>query len=56
LNGRGGEYCENCDIAAMTTPQSTQAAPGVAAYAVDAAQAESLFRLSEKLTGVALSF
>jgi NAD(P)-dependent dehydrogenase (short-subunit alcohol dehydrogenase family) len=56
LNGRGGEYCENCDIAAMTTPQSTQAAPGVAAYAVDAALAESLFGLSERLTGVALSF
>ncbi|GAA4547213.1 SDR family NAD(P)-dependent oxidoreductase [Pseudonocardia xishanensis] len=58
LEGRGGVYCEDCDIA----PLSAEEGPldffragdgrGVMSYAVDPAAARRLWKLSEDLTGV----
>jgi NAD(P)-dependent dehydrogenase (short-subunit alcohol dehydrogenase family) len=53
LDGLGGLYCEDCDVAVMTTefhPQSR----GVWPWAVDAESAEQLWILSERLTGTRL--
>jgi NAD(P)-dependent dehydrogenase (short-subunit alcohol dehydrogenase family) len=51
LNGKGGVYCENCDIAAMV-PADSQLFDGVRPWAVDKAAAEALWVLSEKLTAI----
>ena len=53
LEGMGGVYCEDCDIAEvipgdMTTPT------GVAPWACDPEAAERLWALSERLTGITL--
>jgi len=51
LAGMGGLYCEDCEIA----PLDTHASPpfdGVRAHAVDAAEAERLWQLSARLTGI----
>ncbi|OXM73608.1 MULTISPECIES: SDR family NAD(P)-dependent oxidoreductase [Amycolatopsis] len=50
LDGLGGLYCEDCDIAEPT--ESTEMIAGVRDYAVDPAQAERLWALSAELTGV----
>ncbi|MBP0458046.1 SDR family NAD(P)-dependent oxidoreductase [Streptomyces montanisoli] len=50
LDGAGGVYCEDCDIAPLA--EGAGASGGVQAYAVDAAQATRLWRLSADLTGV----
>ncbi|GHF07987.1 oxidoreductase [Amycolatopsis deserti] len=50
LDGLGGLYCEDCDIAEPT--DSTEMIAGVRDYAVDPAQAERLWALSAELTGV----
>ncbi len=50
LAGRGGVYCEDCDIA----PLDTGAKPsfvGVRRHAIDPEQAARLWRLSAELTG-----
>ncbi|MEH1167312.1 SDR family NAD(P)-dependent oxidoreductase [Micromonospora sp. CPCC 205539] len=60
LAGLGGVYCENCDIAEIVQPAAADTADlgdfndldGVLPYAVDAHEAERLWELSEKLTGV----
>jgi NAD(P)-dependent dehydrogenase (short-subunit alcohol dehydrogenase family) len=53
LDGMGGVYCENCDIAAMTDPEGPFARfAGVDAHAIDRAEAERLWALSAELTGV----
>lgn len=53
LDGLGGVYCENCDIANPEDPDSPMARfMGVAAYAVDSANATKLWGLSAELTGV----
>ena len=52
LNGKGGVYCEDCDIAAMV-PADSKLLSGVRPWAVDTAAAEDLRILSEKLTSVA---
>jgi NAD(P)-dependent dehydrogenase (short-subunit alcohol dehydrogenase family) len=52
LNGKGGVYCEDCDIAAMV-PADSKLLSGVRPWAVDKAAAEDLWILSEKLTSVA---
>ncbi|WP_454848684.1 oxidoreductase [Rhizobium binxianense] len=52
LEGRGGVYCENCDIARAEPPEST-ASLGVRPWATDPALAGRLWQLSERLTGVA---
>lgn len=51
LDGMGGLYCEDCDVAKLWT---TDSAPfdGVRDYAVDPDQAERLWALSAELTGV----
>jgi NAD(P)-dependent dehydrogenase (short-subunit alcohol dehydrogenase family) len=51
LNGKGGVYCEDCDIAAMV-PADSKLNSGVRPWAVDKAAAEALWILSEKLTSV----
>jgi NAD(P)-dependent dehydrogenase (short-subunit alcohol dehydrogenase family) len=50
LDGIGGVYCEDCDIAALVADDST--GPGVRRWAVDPAQARQLWALSEQMTGV----
>jgi NAD(P)-dependent dehydrogenase (short-subunit alcohol dehydrogenase family) len=51
LNGKGGIYCEDCDIAPVVPPDS-EIKSGVRPWAVDKAAAEALWTLSEKLTSV----
>ena len=50
LDGMGGVYCEDCDIAEMA--QEGDTSKGVRDYAVDPGQAERLWALSAELTGV----
>ena len=49
LDGMGGVYLEDCDIAEVRTGDR---APGVAPHAVDPGEAERLWRFSAELTGV----
>lgn len=51
MNGKGGVYCEDCDIAAMV-PTDSKLLSGVRPWAVDKAAAEDLWILGEKLTSV----
>ncbi len=51
LIGKGGVYCEDCDIAPMV-PADSKLLSGVRPWAVDKAAAEALWVLSEKLTSV----
>jgi NAD(P)-dependent dehydrogenase (short-subunit alcohol dehydrogenase family) len=48
LEGRGGLYAEDCHVAAMDDASSTG---GVRSYAVDPANADRLWALSEELVG-----
>ena len=50
LAGKGGVYCEDCDIAEPAAPGDTSR--GVRDYAVDPEQAARLWSLSAELTGV----
>ncbi|WOJ92766.1 oxidoreductase [Congregibacter variabilis] len=53
LEGHGGVYCEDCNIANSTEVGSDTARyQGVDAHAVDAEEARKLWALSELLTGV----
>ncbi|WP_144659730.1 SDR family NAD(P)-dependent oxidoreductase [Paenarthrobacter nicotinovorans] len=53
LNGMGGVYCEDCDIAKPTDKDSPLARyQGVDAHAVDKEDAARLWALSAELTGV----
>jgi NAD(P)-dependent dehydrogenase (short-subunit alcohol dehydrogenase family) len=61
LAGKGGVYCEDCDISVLLPPPAgetvlgdTMAVGGVYPYAVDPAAAERLWTLSEELTGAHL--
>lgn len=49
LDGKGGVYCENADIAVITNTPYT---PGVFEWAVNAGEAERLWTLSEQLIGL----
>jgi hypothetical protein len=51
LDGLGGVYCEDCDIA-EPAPDDSAAFRGVRAYATDPEQAARLWKLSAELTGV----
>lgn len=51
LEGKGGVYCEDCDIA-QAVPCEDKGFAGVCPWAVDADAAEKLWKLSEKMTGV----
>lgn len=55
LDGQGGVYCEDCDIAAQVAPDSKEFS-GVRPWAIDPAQADKLWALSEKMTGVRFAF
>jgi NAD(P)-dependent dehydrogenase (short-subunit alcohol dehydrogenase family) len=52
LEGMGGVYCEDCDIAIPTPAGAPPGSAGVRAWAVDPALAARLWTLSERLTGV----
>jgi NAD(P)-dependent dehydrogenase (short-subunit alcohol dehydrogenase family) len=52
LAGRGGVYCENCDIAVPVAADDPEPR-GVRPWAMDPGFAERLWRLSEEWTGVA---
>lgn len=51
LDGMGGVYCENSDIASVTDA-GPRDEPGVRPWAIDPEIAERLWTLSEELTGV----
>jgi hypothetical protein len=51
LAGRGGVYCEDCDIAELV-PNDSPALSGVRHWAVDRPRAKALGDLSERLTGM----
>lgn len=51
LEGLGGVYCEDCDIAVLDESEPPSFV-GVRPHAVDAAQAERLWALSAELTGL----
>lgn len=51
LAGRGGVYCENCDIAEIV-PDDSQLQGGVRRWAIDPVVARGLWELSERLTKV----
>lgn len=51
LEGLGGLYCEDCDVAELAC-NDDGSMTGVRDYAIDPEQAERLWRLSEQLTGV----
>jgi len=56
LDGRGGVYCENCDISPLVTAadeaawRESMGIPGVLPYAVDPEAAGRLWEVSERLT------
>ncbi len=53
LDGMGGVYCEDCDIAAPEDLDSPGGAfRGVKPYAVDAANAERLWAVTAEITGI----
>ena len=53
LDGQGGVYCEDCDIAAPTDPDAEDARfRGVDAHAYDRDAAARLWEVSAALTGV----
>lgn len=49
LRTRGGEYCEDCDIAEMADPESRSRYNKVQPYAVNEASAERLWAMSEEM-------
>src|SRR5262245_56041957 len=54
LDTLSGVYCENCNIAAPV-PSDSEETRGVRPWAMDPAQAERLWALSEKITGLSIS-
>jgi hypothetical protein len=52
LQGMGGVYCENVDIASPASPEQASGT-GVKPWAIEPELAERLWSLSERLTGVA---
>jgi NAD(P)-dependent dehydrogenase (short-subunit alcohol dehydrogenase family) len=51
LEGKGGVYCEDCDIA-QALPADDKSFAGVRPWAIDPATADKLWTLSEQMTGV----
>jgi NAD(P)-dependent dehydrogenase (short-subunit alcohol dehydrogenase family) len=51
LDGKGGVYCEDCDIA-VAVPADDKGFSGVRPWAIDPVLADKLWTLSEKMTGV----
>ncbi|NHU86409.1 SDR family NAD(P)-dependent oxidoreductase [Kocuria sp. JC486] len=54
LDGLGGVYCEDCDIAHRATAGAAMDDGGVHGHAADPAQAARLWDLSARLTGVTI--
>jgi NAD(P)-dependent dehydrogenase (short-subunit alcohol dehydrogenase family) len=54
LDGKGGVYCEDCDIAEAVSADDPRWS-GVRPWAIDPAQAERLFALSAQMTGAAIT-
>ncbi|MDB5554291.1 MAG: putative short-chain dehydrogenase/oxidoreductase [Rhizobium sp.] len=54
LDGMGGVYCEDCEIAKIE-PEGSKALLGVWPYAIDPALAERLWAMSEEMTGAKLA-
>ncbi|AGM02962.1 SDR family NAD(P)-dependent oxidoreductase [Amycolatopsis keratiniphila] len=52
LDGMGGLYCEDCDVAEIAAEEGEWV--GVRPYAIDAGEAERLWTFSADLTGVSL--
>jgi NAD(P)-dependent dehydrogenase (short-subunit alcohol dehydrogenase family) len=52
LEGKGGVYCEDVDVAGVAPDNDPLAMKGVNTWAIDRAAAERLWTLSEKWTGV----
>jgi hypothetical protein len=52
LEGMGGVYCEDCDIAERTKGDPSSAAGGVRDHAADPQEAARLWALSAELTGL----
>jgi NAD(P)-dependent dehydrogenase (short-subunit alcohol dehydrogenase family) len=52
LNGKGGVYCEDCNIAQLLAP-GEKLSSGVAAHACDAEMAAKLWTMSEEMIGIA---
>ncbi|PRB17383.1 oxidoreductase [Microbacterium sp. MYb62] len=50
LDGLGGVYCEDCDVAPVAGPDGSMNDGGVREYAVDSAAAERLWGISARLT------
>ena len=51
LNGMGGVYCEDCDIAELV-PDDSKVPYGVRPYAIDMDTAKVLWQFSETVTGI----
>jgi NAD(P)-dependent dehydrogenase (short-subunit alcohol dehydrogenase family) len=51
LDGKGGVYCADCNIA-EAVPADSKAETGVRPWAIDPALAERLWKLSEQITGL----
>ena len=51
LDGMGGLYCEDCNIA-QSVPADSNAPYGVRPWAIDPEQAERVWQLGEELTGI----
>lgn len=51
LDGQGGVYCEDCDIA-VKVPADDKGFSGVRPWAIDPVLADKLWDLSERMTGV----
>jgi NAD(P)-dependent dehydrogenase (short-subunit alcohol dehydrogenase family) len=49
LSGKGGVYCEDCDIASVV-PDDSKLSSGVRQWAIDKPTAKALWGLSEQLT------
>ena len=49
LKDRGGEYCEDCDIAALADPENPSRYNNVQPYAVDEDSAQRLWAMSEEM-------
>lgn len=49
LDGMGGVYCEDCDVAELVAPESKDFS-GVRPWAIDAELADKLWSLSERMT------
>ncbi len=52
LNQIGGVYCEDANIAALTSDTTEGLSTGVKAYSLDENNAKRLWKLSEQMTGV----